>query len=253
MARFEHKYLVEEAMLPELRRRLLPFVHPDSFAVKMPGYEYATRSVYYDTPTMRVYQEKEIGIAIRKKLRIRVYNQREKSSVAFLEVKAKNVDCVTKYRAPLLYDNVERLLTECDPKPYVFTNNGYGNAIANAERFLFFLNRELQFPFMLVAYDREAYQGIFDGTVRLTFDKHLRTGIERDLGNLFREPQLVPALKGLFVFEVKFERSTPSWLRPILAEFNLTRTSVSKYCHGVKAALMYDRFAAAETANSLSY
>ena len=87
--RKEYKYLVPNDLLPDLRRALKPFLSLDDFAMQRDKKEYTVRSIYYDTKTLEFYFEKIEGYKIRKKIRIRGYNQLLGEKVVFLEIKRK--------------------------------------------------------------------------------------------------------------------------------------------------------------------
>ena len=70
--RLEYKYLVPNERLAELRSEFLPFFEVDGYAQQN---EYTVRSVYYDTVDFDNYYEKMNAIKVRKKLRIRGYDQ----------------------------------------------------------------------------------------------------------------------------------------------------------------------------------
>ena len=94
--RYEFKYLVPFSMLDKLRNALMPYLEYDKFADIRPNKEYVVRSVYFDNPYLDAYYEKLDGIKVRKKLRIRVYNEFSEDSLAFLEIKRKQDQFVFK-------------------------------------------------------------------------------------------------------------------------------------------------------------
>ena len=106
--RLEYKYLVPINRLAEFKKELLPYVDiDDKFNANE---EYKVRSIYFDTTDLRFYREKIEGLKIRKKLRIRGYNELENKNLVFLEIKRKNEGFVNKNRAPLHYSNLSDFL-----------------------------------------------------------------------------------------------------------------------------------------------
>jgi hypothetical protein len=52
--------------------------------------------------------------------------------------------------------------------------------------------------------------------------------------SLFQEQHCIPLDPRHSVFEVKFYQNFPSWLKPIIEEFSLTRQAYSKYIKAVE-------------------
>jgi hypothetical protein len=69
--RYEIKYLVDVAAVPQLCEDLTSRLDPDE---QGPA-GYGVWSLYYDTPGLRFYWEKIEGIRFRRKLRIRHYGE----------------------------------------------------------------------------------------------------------------------------------------------------------------------------------
>jgi SPX domain protein involved in polyphosphate accumulation len=242
--RFEYKYYVSEELLPELRRRLLPFVEFDPFAARNEEHEYTVRSAYFDTPTLREYHEKIAGLEIRKKLRIRVYDTLTEDSTAFLEIKRKRRQSVSKDRAMLLHRDVPALLATGNIEQYVIRANGSTEMYDSARKFLYHMRSDHLRPVLLVTYDREAFVGKFDPNFRCTFDKRLRFSSQQSLDDLFRETDLRPALQGAFILEVKFQNSVPVWLSSTISDLRLSRGAFSKYCIGIDTVMGTNGFPA---------
>ena len=82
--RHEIKYRVSEPECETMRLRLSPLLRPDSHA-KNGGY--LIRSLYFDDYWDSAYHDKENGVVIRKKYRIRIYDLSDR--VIHLERKNK--------------------------------------------------------------------------------------------------------------------------------------------------------------------
>lgn len=225
--RYEYKYLVPTEQLALLRSLMHPFIMPDKFASRMPGFEYTVRSVYYDTPNFKFYDEKIDGLKTRKKIRIRGYNQQQEDSKVFLEVKRKNDAIVRKNRFLVPFKDVNCILYD---KEFFKSQQFEGNRdLFDLNCFLYNVHRFSLAPAVIVTYDREAYQSKFDPSLRITFDKNLRSKVYPRIEELFTDKQLEPVMTGYFVLEIKFSGGYPGWVRSIIRKLNLTRTSVSKY------------------------
>ena len=240
--RFEYKYLVRMERVPDIRRRLRPFVEIDPYAARMEQLQYSVRSVYFDTPMFRDYHEKIDGLPVRKKLRIRVYNEQTSDSMAFLEIKRKNHLIVLKDRSPLQYRDVPAALATGDVDKYIIATNGFVRAKEGAHKFLYHVRKDHLRPVLLVTYEREAYQGKFDPLLRVTFDKNLRVAHHPFIEELFRDEDLHPTLTGFCIMEVKFQHAIPVWMASIITDHRLRWDSFSKYCIGVDAVRSMNGF-----------
>ena len=82
-------------------------------------------------------------------------------------------------------------------------------------------------PKVYIGYDREAYAGIFDPNLRITFDCNMRYRTDRldlrygDYGKYFFD--------GDYLCEIKFASACPLWLSEFLSENGIFPTSFSKY------------------------
>jgi hypothetical protein len=85
-------------------------------------------------------------------------------------------------------------------------------------------------PTSLTVYEREAFVGRFDPTLRITFDRNLRGKGYPSWPDLRSDAGLRHVHPGFFVLEVKFNTWFPAWLRPVLGRYGLRSQSVSKYC-----------------------
>lgn len=227
--RLEYKFVVRNEDLNLLRKKMLPFLEVDPFAKGNKHNQYVVRSIYYDTTRFDSYHEKIDGIKIRKKLRIRSYDQYSDNNIVFLEIKNKYDNFIGKNRSPLDYKNVVDLLKTRQLEPYVLTNNGYTNSIEDGERFLHHFYKSDLKPIILIVYAREAYFSKFDKSLRITLDKQIRFLEKPSLDHLYTDDDLRTAMPNHFVLELKYNNGYPKWLQNIIVEFGLIRRSVSKY------------------------
>ncbi|MEZ5084510.1 MAG: polyphosphate polymerase domain-containing protein [Bacteroidales bacterium] len=227
--RFEYKYIVHNKYLAPLREAVLPFLELDNFAFSETNNEYTVRSIYFDTPQYDFYYEKVEGIKNRKKVRLRGYNTFEKGSQVFLEIKRKYDIPIIKYRAPLLYENALKIFQEKNLNGYAINKFENLDGYQNSKRFFFQVFSKNLRPVVTVVYEREPYYSKFDRTVRITFDKNLRSIGYPALENLYSEQGLLSSLADHFILEVKFNNYFPSWLNPLISRFGLLKQSASKY------------------------
>lgn len=228
-SRFEYKYLVPGHLLTRLRRELLPYMEMDNFAKKHPAGEYTVRSIYYDTAQFTCYREKLEGLDVRRKFRIRGYDTLSDSSIIFLEIKRKQTNCISKNRAPLYYADLPAVLDSGRVDDFILSFSGNGIEKKDAEKFLYYYYSRNLRPAVLVIYEREAFFGRFDPSLRITIDKNLRSIIYPDLNQLYCVEGSKPAMLDHFIFELKFYGTLPSWVRSLINRYNLYRRALSKY------------------------
>jgi len=226
ITRLEHKYLVPNELLPKLRTMMTPFVETDVYSRELEGY--TVRSIYFDTATLDCYHEKMAGLRVRKKIRIRGYNECNERNIVFLEIKRKYGMSIAKNRAPVVYRHVEDLFVSGDVERYVLTRRDFPNALEDARRFFFHTHSNSLRPTVLIVYEREAYCSKF-GSLRITFDKNLRSSIYPSIDALFRKDNMLYSMPKHFILELKFYGGFPSWLRSVTGALDLRQQALSKY------------------------
>ncbi len=226
--RLEYKYIVPSHKLDILRKALLPYVEYDSYSAIRDDKQYTVKSIYLDSRNLRDYRDKIEGVYKRKKIRIRAYNNVDKNSILFLEIKNKVSSHVYKNRVQVVFKNLTDFLSRKDDDYLKETSE-----FADAQRFLHYYLKDSLRPITLVEYEREAFFSKFDKSLRITFDKNLRFkkidsfAIEEfeNIDNVNRA--------NYFILEIKFSKGFPKWLQKILTEQNLARKSYSKYVKSV--------------------
>ncbi len=228
-SRYEYKYLVPNSKVADLRAELAPYMELDSFAQKHSNGQYTVRSIYYDSLNFNCYKEKMSGVQIRNKFRIRGYDVPSEKSITFLEIKHKDTNCISKSRAPLYYKNVASILETSRVDDFILSFSGNGVEKKDARKFIYHYRIKNLRPAVLVIYDREAFLGKFDSSLRLTFDKNLRSVIYPSLDRLYNENKVKSTLLNHFIFEVKFFGTLPAWVKSLISKYKLNREALSKY------------------------
>lgn len=226
--REELKYVLPVDLLPALRKAIEPFAEIDPHGRGFEDVGYTVRSIYLDSPNLLYYHEKQAHLQHRKKLRLRGYNQQDGDDFLFLEIKRKNTTSVEKDRAAVRHDDVGALFQSGRYTDYICSATHDG--IDAGRRFFFHVYRENLRPTNLVVYEREAFQGRFDRTFRVTFDRDVRGSLYPGFDELFVEDGMRHAMPGYFIMEVKFTTRMPAWMRQVIAEFGLMQQAASKYC-----------------------
>lgn len=235
--RFELKYLVSAREMAAVRALVAPFTEPDPFSVGCPDGLYTVRSIYFDTPDLRFYYEKDAGTSIRKKLRLRTYNRYCREAVGFYEIKRKYGTTIFKERVGMPFDRARALLClKPEERLAVESLDGLDLSAAGRatlERF-FFLTQVLRLsPSVLIVYDREAYVGIDNPRVRITFDCDVRSLPRPGIEEIFTDIGLRRMANRRQILEVKFNGSMPAWLRPVTRMLDRSHGPFSKYCCGI--------------------
>lgn len=228
--RFEYKYFVPEARVPELRQFLAPFLVQDSFAPQ--GGVYLTNNLYFDSPDRAFYWAHVRSELDRFKLRVRWYGGGDS---CFFEIKRKVRDVVVKHRSALKLEDFaavldgDRSAIERSSKPS-YLDEWLGLALLwRAE------------PAYYIRYEREAYENVFDEDARITFDRRLCYQ-RADAAVLAPDDDAFTYVDSSTVFggqptgvlvELKFDRFPPRWLQELVRAFELRRTQFSKYLTAV--------------------
>lgn len=226
--RREYKYYVPFTRVSALRDRLLAHMEYDPFCEEMPEKMYTVRSIYYDTPHLLFYHEKLDGVKYRKKFRIRTYNRPTENTPAFFEIKRKVDDCIFKDRTMMPMECVDHVL-ETGEMPN--GNHSTKPSKTSLNKFMYLFYRYQLRPRVLVTYEREAFVGMYNPDVRVTFDMNVRGLGSPTMDEIFRESDLKTFSDPNFVLEIKFYNQMPRWARQIVHDFRLRREAVSKYCN----------------------
>ncbi len=237
MLRIERKYLVPEHRMNSLRERISSFVRTDMHAIRNEQgiSEYTVRSIYFDSRNFSCYAEKHEGIMLRRKFRIRGYNDLTPESRVVMEIKRKIEARQKKYRSFVSFENIENFIRNGDIHKYVI-QNGYNRDLSNAARFMYHIKKRHFIPTCLISYEREAYHGKLDQGVRVTFDKNIRSRLYPALNSLYDDNKMKLLFKNHFILEIKyFSQKMPVWARSVVQEFRLRNDALSKYTIGVDA------------------
>lgn len=191
---------------------------------------YLIRSLYFDDYWNSAYEEKLMGVAYRKKYRIRIYNYQDK--MIKLECKNKQGNYIYKESASLSRLEVEKILM--GDYQFLLTR-----AESLCQRFYVACVSDGMRPKVIVDYDRIPY--IYEaGTVRITFDAHVRAGIgsfdlfDKDIPTI----EVMPADK--LIMEVKYTECLPRIVQNILPQESGKYVAASKYamCYEEKMRLL---------------
>lgn len=226
--RYELKYLISFEQYISLCEHLLEKMKYDAYGTEG---KYNIVSLYYDSDDSKIYYETRNKLRFRQKLRLRIYDQADETSTAFIEVKQKFKNVVNKRRTALplneAYDLLNTSGADWEQRNWQASNR---QILKEAMHFksLYDLRPEL-----VVSYDRQAFSGIDEPDLRVTFDYNLMCRTD-DLriengpeGQHFIDRDNV-------VLEVKVSETVPFWLSRLLSEHGCSKQSVSKFCTSVE-------------------
>lgn len=216
--RFRHelKYRITTVQKDIMIERLHCFLKTDKHAQNG---MYTIRSLYFDDRWNSAYEEKLMGIAGRKKYRIRFYDYSDK--IIKLECKNKQGSFIYKEAATLTRTEVEQILNG----DYDFLRERkeslckvfYHECITNEMR-----------PRVIVDYERVPF-ALDIGDVRITFDSRIREAAL--VGDLFDRE--LPAWEVMepqeLIMEVKYTELLPDYVRDILVNQEVEYVAASKY------------------------
>lgn len=207
--RFERKYYLTLHEADILKRRISCILRPDVHS----GGVYHVTSVYFDDIFNTSFHQKQSGVLLRNKLRLRYYNHN--LDFIRLEHKHKYGEMISKQSAPV------------SPEQFRSIRNGDYDLARDAKhpvlQLLYAKRQSVGLaPVVNVDYDREVFTHE-PGNVRITFDAGLRAAPP------FSELSMPALAPGLLVLEVKYDHFLPLVIAEMLSSSKLTQMAVSKY------------------------
>ena len=214
--RYEKKYMLTQEQQVNLMKQLLPYIKEDKFG------RYTICNIYYDTEGWELIRQSIQKPVYKEKLRVRSYGVPGDEDKAFIEIKKKYKGIVYKRRITAQAKDVEPILTGGSSFEIKKSDEQIRNEI------LWFQSFYRTQPRIFIGYDRQAFAGIQDSGLRITFDTNIRWRDEEldlrcgDYGQ--------PVLPGEQVLmEIKMPGTCPLWLAHILNDSSIYPTSFSKY------------------------
>ncbi len=209
--RVEKKYTVTTAQMELLVQALSPYLCPDDY------HRYTLCNVYYDTPNNDLIRRSVEKPVFKEKLRLRSYGVPTEEQNIFLEIKRKYDGTVYKRRIEAPFRDIMEYMEKgiCPACGQIFCEIEYFRSIYDLV------------PKILIAYDRWAFRGREDKSLRLTFDSNIRYRTE-NVSLLCDEGQ--PLMEGdLHIMEIKANGAIPREMAKILCRMEIFPSSFSKY------------------------
>lgn len=224
--REEKKFLLDQAAALALRNHMRPVVHADAHN----GADgYPVRSLYFDSLDDRDFQEKEDGVELRRKLRLRVYSPG--ADFALFEMKQKQGQYQRKRSLRLSRAEAQALIAG-DQSVLLREGSDFGRecyAIMQTWAYR---------PKTVVEYDRFAFVSP-ENSIRITFDSGIRAN-ECNF-NVFDPNLVLNSVLSPFavVLEVKYNGFLLSYIKDMLLPVQGSEISVSKYCMARQTGCLY--------------
>lgn len=217
--RQEKKFLISQQQFYKYSYDLSRILALDGHSA---GEGYLIRSLYFDSLDDRDYQEKEDGVELRRKIRLRNYGP--DTPFAMLEMKQKQGASQKKRSLRMDREDAERLI-----------RGRYSVLLRYEEPFaaecFALMNQHCYRPKAVITYHRKAFVAK-ENKIRITFDHHI-TGTESSF-DIFSDSLLENSILDplLVVLEVKYNGFLLSYIKDMLMECDSSELSVSKYCLG---------------------
>lgn len=226
VTRQERKFLLSIQQRKRFETRLDALLHQDKN--NEPEGSYIVRSLYFDTLGERDYLEKEDGLEVRRKIRLRLYSA--DSPTALLEMKQKQGSNQLKRSLKIKMEDA-RKLAQGEYEPLLSYKDDF-----SAECYAL-MKRDTYLPKTIVEYRRKAYY-VPENSIRITLDGQIRA-LEGHMDAFFEEhPPLYPVLEPWkSILEVKYNNFLLSYIKDIIRSCNQSEISMSKYVMARKLSL----------------
>jgi hypothetical protein len=230
--RFEFKYILDYKKAIEIERYLRTVGLRHDFYSK--GKPYIVNSLYFDTPILSDYRDKDGSYLHRKKMRARIYDpmwslHRNSPKNVWLEIKRKRNMNVTKSRVKVDWSILMNFIDGVDLENdcVVFDTKKEREAF---NEFVYLYKHNLYRPHVIIKYNRIAYMSDFFGPIRITFDSNISACM---LNGKNDEKMMMSVSGNSVIMEVKYTGKLPWWFDFMLKKFNIRRNDFSKYRNSV--------------------
>lgn len=211
--RYEKKYMLTTDQYEQLLKALEGRFVADKYG------SYNIRNIYFDTDNDELIRTSVEKPVYKEKLRLRCYGMPHGDDEVFVELKKKFDGVVYKRRISMTLN---------DAQHYLYADELPEKDSQILHEIEWVRQRYHLKPAACISYDREAYCGVENKQLRVTFDTNI---LGRDyILQLDKECFGLPILpEGIVLMEVKIPDAMPVWLSHIFSELKIFPTSFSKY------------------------
>lgn len=228
--RHEIKYLISESKAAAIAQFIKPYLHLDRYCKLHPNGAYPVVSLYLDSDNLQLCRQSLRGHKNRFKLRIRSYTDRL-DYPRFFEIKRRAGTVIIKTRSRVMPENVASLILR---RLHLSQVDGD----QTLKQFMFYMNSINSRPVLRTRYQRQAFEGIVDDRVRVTFDRNICYSVTSTANVALDGQGWQPMLLNGVILEIKFTGRYPAWLGRMVKCFDLRQVSVSKYASSVKKSCL---------------
>jgi hypothetical protein len=225
--RFERKFVVTAAAADSIQRFVAAYLEFDEYMAGREQTGYRVCSLYLDTPDLAFYRQSKEGVKNRRKLRIRIYDERP-DSFAFLEIKKRTGETVHKLRATVRKPACQALLRGARIEVADLCSTGEVGLRA-LDEFCEYKDRYAADGAVYVDYQRMAFVSRTADNCRVTFDRNLVARPYLSNDGLSPPPAATPVDYRGVVLELKYNGRAPRWMHDLIRTFDLQRCSFPKY------------------------
>jgi len=251
--RYELKYIIPYELVEPITDYLMAFCVLDYHSTISENNFYDVNSLYFDTPHFLFYKNRMNGKNPRFNMRARSYGKEPKPPY-FLEIKFKDSGIVNKHRATINDEDWPMMLT--DPN-FVIERDGSAKDKDKKELFYQLVTKYNAEPKILTHYKRRAFVSIMDEYARVTMDVDLKYNLESNFNIIPDEEKLISydnpntfvseaqsnSDNGCVILELKcVPTEVPLWMLDLIRQFQLNRTSFSKYVQSMTNAARHSQF-----------
>lgn len=230
--RYEMKYVISESKAAAIAQFIKPHLKLDRYCRAQPGGSYPIVSLYLDSDDLQLCKESLRGLLQRFKLRIRSYTD-DSDYPRFFEIKRRANTVIIKSRARIMPNDVSVLLSG----QYIPPLQNRQTEIDAIKQFQLYMKSVGARPKILIRYMRQAYEGVGENRVRVTFDRQLVYKVSNEPEVSLNGQGWQHNLSGV-ILEIKFTGRYPAWLGRMVRYFDLRHQSMSKYVTSVKKAFL---------------
>lgn len=221
--RNERKYIITYSQYLSLLNKLDSVLKRDE---NSKDGSYLVRSVYFDSINNIDLNTKLAGTYIRKKIRLRIYNTKDKKCK--LEMKKKQGELQKKISVWISKNDAEELILGNFSVLLNYVESSNKEVLQIYKTLVLGCYR----PVATIEYDRIAFMYPNYNT-RITFDFNVRSN-ESNF-DIFNDNLLfTPVISDNVILEIKYNEKLMGFISEILKNYKLVNLSVSKYCAGRK-------------------
>ena len=210
--RVEKKYLLTQEQYDGFKAEMLRHMTLDQYGLS------TISSIYFDSDSFDLIRKSISKPVYKEKFRLRGYGSVNNKSTVYAEIKKKYDGIVYKRRQEI----PEKMFLNWD-----YTTSPFPIDTQIGKEIDYLFRRNSLRPKVYIGYDREAYFGNDNHSLRVTVDRNLRYRTENlDLrAGAYGNPLLD---KGTYLMEIKIPGALPLWMIKTMEKLNIRPVSFSK-------------------------